>query len=190
MILSHVLEKSAEGHKHFCPRQVLGVRMGILAGELFNLGLPQSNKRLLCFVETDGCFVDGIAAATGCTMGHRTMRLMDYGKVAATFVDTKTEKAIRISPHPESRERTLAYVASEESRWQRMLKAYQIMPSEDLLAWKAVQLNLSLRELISRAGHRVTCETCGEEIINEREVFIDGVCLCRACADGGYYQQI
>jgi formylmethanofuran dehydrogenase subunit E len=190
MLLDEVLEKSAEGHKHLCPRQVLGVRMGMLAGELFGLALPQSNKGLFCFVETDGCFVDGIAAATGCTMGHRTMRLMDYGKVAATFVDTKMEKAIRISPHPESRESANLYAANEESRWQRMLKAYQVMPTEDLLCWKPVQLNLSLRKLISRAGHRVTCETCGEEIINEREVFLDGVCLCRACADGGYYQQI
>jgi formylmethanofuran dehydrogenase subunit E len=190
MVLSLILEKSAEGHKHLCPRQVLGVRMGIFAGELFGLDLPQSHKRLLCFVETDGCFVDGIAAATGCTMGHRTMRLMDYGKVAATFVDTKSEKAIRISPHPQSRERANLYAANEESRWHKMLEAYQVMPTEDLLVWKPVQLNLSLGTLISRAGHRVICEACGEEIINEREVFIDGACLCRACADGGYYQQV
>jgi formylmethanofuran dehydrogenase subunit E len=187
MLLSDVLEKSAEGHKHLCPRQVLGVRMGMLAGELFNLALPQSNKRLICFVETDGCFVDGITAATGCAMGHRTMRLMDYGKVATTFVDSKTEKAIRIYPHPESRQKAKIWAANDQDPWHTMLKAYQIMANEDLLCWKAVQLNLSLRVLTSQAGLRVNCEACGEEIINERELILDGVYLCQSCADGAYY---
>src|SRR5687768_11979454 len=98
MNFAELLEKSAESHKHLCPRQILGVRMGLLAGDLLGLELPQKNKRLIVFVETDGCFVDGITVSTGCSMGHRTMRLMDYGKVAATFVDSQSNRAFRIAP--------------------------------------------------------------------------------------------
>lgn len=75
-------------HDHICPRQVLGLRMGQLAGEFLGLPLPQQDKRLFVFVETDGCFADGVMVATGCSLGHRTMRLEDKGKATATFIDT------------------------------------------------------------------------------------------------------
>ncbi len=94
--LAVLLERAAAWHDHLCPRQVLGVRMGVYAAELLALDLPQRDKRLLTFVETDGCFANGVAVATGCWLGRRTLRLVDYGKVAATFVDPHTERAIRI----------------------------------------------------------------------------------------------
>lgn len=58
------------------------------------LEIPRQDKRLLAIVETDGCFADGVAAVTGCTMEHRTLWLADYGKIGATFVDVKTETAV------------------------------------------------------------------------------------------------
>jgi formylmethanofuran dehydrogenase subunit E len=88
LALNQLLDRSAELHNHLCPRQVLGVRIGMYAGELLGLELPQTDKRLYTFVETDGCFADGVSVAAGCWLGRRTMRLMDYGKVAAVFVDT------------------------------------------------------------------------------------------------------
>ncbi len=96
--LQELLQATAARHYHLCPRQVLGVRMGMLAAQLLHLDLPQTDKRLLTIVETDGCFIDGIAVATGCWVGRRTLRIEDYGKVAATFVDTQTEQAIRLTP--------------------------------------------------------------------------------------------
>jgi formylmethanofuran dehydrogenase subunit E len=185
MVLSQILEKSAEDHKHLCPRQILGVRMGMLAGELLSLDLPQKNKRLLCFVETDGCFVDGITAATGCSMGHRTMRLMDYGKVAACFIDSQTQKAFRISPRTDSRQIAQNYEAS--SPWLRYLEAYQTLPAASLFCVTQVQLNISLEKLISHPRHRMICANCYEEIINERERLQEGRILCQACANGAYY---
>jgi formylmethanofuran dehydrogenase subunit E len=179
-------------HAHVCPRQVLGVRMGELASQLLVLPLPQQNKRLFVFVETDGCFADGVMVATGCSMGHRTMRLLDHGKVAATFVDTQASplRAVRVWPSPAARDRALELspdIASR-SRWHAQLEAYQAMPDRDLLAWRDVELTLSLQAIISRAGVRVTCVQCGEEIINERQVVRDGVTLCRHCAGDGYYR--
>jgi formylmethanofuran dehydrogenase subunit E len=185
--LSDLLAESSALHKHLCPRQVIGVRMGMQIASLLGLELPQSDKRLFTFVETDGCFADGVSVATGCWLGRRTMRLMDYGKTAATFVDTKTDVAIRIYPNPESRQRASNYASDERSRWHTMLAAYQIMPVDELLCWQQVELNVALKEIISRAGVRVNCDVCGEEIINERERLQDGLTLCRSCAGDGYY---
>ena len=97
--LDDLLTLSATHHHNICPRQVLGVRAGLLAGLLLDLPLPQPNKRLLAIAETDGCFVDGLSAATGCYVGRRTLRIEDYGKTAATFIDTLTKQSVRIAPH-------------------------------------------------------------------------------------------
>jgi formylmethanofuran dehydrogenase subunit E len=185
--LSELLERTEALHQHLCPRQVLGVRIGMLAADLLGLELPQHDKRLFTFVETDGCFADGVAVATGCTLGHRTLRLMDYGKPAATFVDTAADCAFRIHPHPASRVAAANAFPSAESRWRGMLDAYQQLPAEALFCWQPVQLTLDLKAIISRHGVRVNCAVCGEEILNEREVVVDGQPLCRACAGDAYY---
>ena len=185
--LAGLLEQSAELHKHLCPRQILGARMGVYAGELLGLELPQTSKRLYTLVETDGCFADGVSVATGCWMGRRTMRLVDYGKVAATFVDSKTWRAVRVWPNPAARELAARYAPGAKSRWHAYLAAYQVMPPTELLLDRAVELTIDLKALISRPGVRAECERCGEEIINQREVVRNDATFCRACADGAYY---
>lgn len=187
LTLSELLEQTAALHNHLCPRQVLGVRMGMLASELFDLDLPQTGKRLYTFLETDGCFADGIAVATGCWLGHRTLRLMDFGKVAATFVDTHTDRAFRISIHPEARQIAREAEPDARSRWHAQLAAYQYLPVDQLLVWQPVQLTVSMEALVSRPGVRVNCACCGEEILNEREQIINGEPVCRACAGEAYY---
>ncbi len=185
--LETLLTKSAELHRHLCPRQVLGIRMGMLAEELLGVELPQTEKRVLAIVETDGCFSDGVAVAANCWVGRRTMRVEDYGKSAVTFVDTQTERAWRVSPHPHGREHAARYAPEADNRWEDMLIGYQRMPAAELLVWEEVSLNTPVGQIVSRAGLRVNCESCGEEIINEREVTVDGRVLCRACAGDGYY---
>ena len=182
-----LLAQSAELHSHICPRQVIGVRMGMLAAELLTLALPQPKKRLLTIVETDGCFSDGVAVAANCWVGRRTMRVEDYGKVAATFIDTETQTAVRIAPHPQARQDAAAFAPEANNRWEAMLFGYQRMPTSQLLIAEMVTLNTPVATLISKAGMRAECQRCGEEIMNEREVHLAGEVLCRACADGGYY---
>jgi formylmethanofuran dehydrogenase subunit E len=186
--LQELLDRTAELHHHLCPRQVLGVRMGMYAGELLGLDLPQTRKRLLAIIETDGCGADGVSVATNCWVGHRTMRIVDYGKMAATFIDTKTETALRIAPHPLCRERAIAAVPEAPNRWQAYLLGYQRLALPDLLLYQPVRLKEDLRQLISRAGRRADCDLCGEEIINEREVQVGSQFLCRSCAGGAYYE--
>ncbi len=186
--LNELLNQSAALHDHLCPRQVLGVRMGLLAELKLSLALPQTDKRLLTIVETDGCFADGISVSTGCTIGHRTLRVEDYGKVAATFVDTKTGQAVRIAPRREARSTARSYALEARNRWEAQLLGYQRMPIDDLYTIRDVRLTTPIETIISRAGLRAACDTCGEEIINGREVEHAGMRLCRSCAGQGYYQ--
>jgi formylmethanofuran dehydrogenase subunit E len=188
MTLAELLQQSSALHHHVCPRQVLGARMGIWAGELLALALPQPKKRLLTIVETDGCFADGVSVATNCWTGHRTLRVEDYGKVAATFVDTETDRAWRIAPHPEARTRAALYAPQATNRWEAMLLGYQVMPTAELLLASPVVLRVSVASLVSRAGARAVCDGCGEEIVNERELHVAGRVLCHTCAGRGYYE--
>jgi formylmethanofuran dehydrogenase subunit E len=185
--MDELLKSSAARHRHLCPRQVLGLRMGKLAGALLGLELPQADKRLFVFMETDGCASDGVAVATGASVGRRTMRMMDFGKVAATFVDTRTGAAVRIYPHPAARSRGIAAAPEAPDRWHAQLVGYQRLPAEELLVAEAVSLRVDLTALISHDRARAACSVCGEEIFNQREAIVDGQVLCRACAGEGYY---
>lgn len=186
--LNELLPASAALHQHLCPRQVLGVRMGLLGGRWLDLELPRQDKRLLTFVETDGCAADGVTVATGCWVGRRTLRVIDFGKVAATFVDTDTRRAVRVVPKASIRERAWAYAPEAETKWQAQLLGYQRMPETELLLAQEVVLTVSLEELLSRPGCRTICQGCREEIINEREILQNGLTLCRACAGQSYYR--
>ncbi len=161
--------------------------MGVLAGEQLGLKLPQANKRVLTFVETDGCFADGIAAATGCSIGHRTLRIMDFGKVAATFVDKNSDTAFRMHAHPQAREKAGSFAPEAKNRWEGYLIGYQRMAVEELLISQSVTLDLPLDRLLSRPSARAICQVCSEEIINERELIHEGIVLCRPCAGERYY---
>lgn len=187
--LREILEISSARHTHLCPRQVLGARIGLAGGAALGFELPRSDKNLLIILETDGCFADGIEAATGCTVGHRTMRIEDYGKIAATFVDTQTGQALRIAPRLDVRDKACDYVPGEPRHYFAQLQGYQAMPDDELLTIQPVQLTTPVGQIISRAGVRVNCEGCGEEIINEREVILNGHVFCYTCALGGYYCQ-
>lgn len=186
--LQAILQESSARHKHLCPRQVLGARMGLAGAAAVDLTVPRRDKRLLVILETDGCFADGVEVATGCTMGQRTLRLEDCGKVAATFVNVKSGQAVRVAPQSDVRERAHCYAPDERRHYFAQLQAYQVMPDAELLTIRPVILTPSIEEIVSRPGVRVTCARCGEEIINERELFVDGQTVCRTCAGRGYYR--
>ncbi|MBT3314640.1 MAG: formylmethanofuran dehydrogenase [Anaerolineae bacterium] len=189
-ILEEILAESASRHKSLCPRQVLGSRVGLAGAAALNMDVPRSDKRLLVIVETDGCFVSGVETVTGCGVNHRTLRVEDYGKIAATFINVKTGEAVRVAPRLDVRQRARDYAPDEKRRYYAMLKGYQEMPTEELLSIEEVVLTTPVETIVSRAGVRVNCDDCGEEIINEREVVQGNRVLCRACASPTYYQAV
>ncbi len=187
MDIQPLLEKSSRDHSHLCPRQILGVRLGLAGMNALGFDEPPAKKRSLVIVESDGCFADGVIAATDCTVGHRTLRVEDYGKTAAVFVDTLTGQAVRVAPTLDIRQKACVYVPGEPRRYFAQMQAYQIMPNDEMFTVTPVALNMPVEAIVSRPGVRVDCDVCGEEIINEREVKRDGLTLCRACAEDGYY---
>lgn len=84
-----LVEQAGRFHGHVCGGISTGVRM-TMAG-LRRLGLTdprgRDRKRLLIFVEMDRCATDAIMTATGCSPGKRSLKILDHGKMAATFVD-------------------------------------------------------------------------------------------------------
>jgi formylmethanofuran dehydrogenase subunit E len=196
-LLAQLLQESSRRHQHLCPRQVLGVRLGLRGLRALKLSghasLPRflnHDKRLMTFVETDGCGADGIAVAVGCSVGRRTMRVYDFGKVAATLVDTHSGRAVRVSPTVESRSLALHYAPATLDSWHAYLEAYQIIPDNELVHLQEVSLLQPLEKILSAPDTRTTCDACGEEIINEREIRAAGATLCLSCAGQGYYRVV
>jgi formylmethanofuran dehydrogenase subunit E len=162
--------------------------MALAGTSRLGLQIPRQDKRLLSILETDGCFSDGIEVTTGCTVGHRTLRIADYGKIAATFVDVKTGQSLRVAPKVDVRKRAWNYAPKKEKRhYFVQLHAYQVMPVEELLFFQEVILDPPIEEIISRPAIRTNCDICGEEIINEREVIKAGQTVCQSCAFDSYY---
>lgn len=187
MNIQPFLDISSRNHSHLCPRQILGVRIGLAGMSALGFNEHPADKRLLVILETDGCFADGLSAATGCTFGHRTLRVEDFGKAAAVFVDGKTGRAVRLAPVLDIRQRAYDYAPDETRHYFAQMQAYQIMPDDKLFTVQEVILNTPIGQIISRPGLRVDCDVCGEEIMNEREVHREGLTLCRTCAGTSYY---
>jgi formylmethanofuran dehydrogenase subunit E len=186
--LSKLLEQSSARHDHLCPRQVLGARIGLAGAAALGVEIPITDKSLLVILETDGCFADGVEVATGCTVGHRTLRVEDYGKTAATFIDAQNGEALRVAPALNVRQLAYDYAPDEPRHYFAQLSAYQTMPDEELITIQPIQLETPVAAILSRAGVRANCDVCGEEIINEREIQRGGQTLCKACAGQAYYQ--
>ena len=186
-----ILQKSAALHDHLCPRQVLGVRLGLAGASVLGLSLPRCDKRLLVILETDGCFADGVEAVTACSVGHRTLRIHDYGKMALTVVDVETGAGLRLTPRSDVRDKAEIYsrqvVPTEDRPYYHMLYGYQLMPDAELAVIQPVDLLTPVEAILSHPSARAVCQACGEEIFNDRQVLRDGQVLCRACAGDAYY---
>ena len=85
-----LLRQAEIAHGHLCAGQILGVRLAMLGCQRLGIGEPRTTdrKRLVTFVEIDRCATDAIAVVTGCRLGKRALKFRDWGKMAATFVET------------------------------------------------------------------------------------------------------
>lgn len=176
-------------HGHLCAGQVLGVRLAMLGLRKLGIDDPagKDRKRLVTFVEIDRCATDAVAVVTGCRLGKRALKFRDWGKMAATFVDVESGRAIRVAAKESSKElaRQMHPEISEKNK-QQML-AYREMPDNDLFTTQWVKVDLPAEEFPGYKGERITCDQCGEGINFKREIRRDGKILCRSCAGESYY---
>jgi formylmethanofuran dehydrogenase subunit E len=188
----HLLAESVKIHGHLCAGQVLGVRMSMLGLRSIGITDPKGRDRrsLIVYVEMDRCATDAVQSVTGCSLGHRTMKFLDYGKMAATFVNLATRKAVRIIALEESRDKAKNLFPEMTNKYAAQLEAYKVMPDEELFAVQDVQVALKPEDMPGKPLRRVVCDECGEHVQDMREVQRDGKVLCAACAEGGYYTVI
>jgi formylmethanofuran dehydrogenase subunit E len=179
-------------HGHLCAGQVLGVRLAMLALQKLGIDDPQGKdrKRLVTFVEIDRCATDAVAVVTGCRLGKRALKFRDWGKVAATFVDVNSGKAIRIAAKESSKELARQMHPEISDKNQQQMRAYREISDGDLFTEQWVKVELPPEEFPGYKGARVTCEQCGEGINFRREVMRDGKVLCKACAGECYYKPL
>ncbi len=187
-----LLDISTKIHGHICAGQVIGVRMSILGLERINIADPKGadRKKLYVLVEIDRCATDAIQSVTGCSLGKRSMRWMDFGIMAATFVNLETGKAVRVTAREESRELSKKYCPEVSEKYQRQLAAYKVMPEEELFTVQEVKATIPACDMPGRPQRRVQCEQCGDHVQDSRDVEQEGQILCRACAGQRYYQVV
>jgi len=188
-----LLRGSAEAHGHLCPGQVIGVRMAMLGCELIGLDDPQNLpqiKNIIVYVEIDRCATDAISYVTGVKLGRRSLKFVDNGIMAATFVNLETDRAFRLRSTEESRELAMKYAPTIKDKHLQQLEAYKIMPLKELFVVEEVRVEIPICEMPGPTQFKAECQQCKTVVRDKKEVYKNGQILCRACAFGAYYQPI
>jgi formylmethanofuran dehydrogenase subunit E len=181
--LEAYLQKAEAYHGHICSGQILGVRMALLGLELLGLRPEDDLRDLVIFLETDRCVADAVYVVTGVTVGRRRVKMFSYGKTAMSFLDLKTGRAFRVAvktsdrpPHGAPKEEQMAF-------WKKYA-------DEDIFNWREVKIELPDSELPGPPVSVLVCRSCGEDVLDRKEVMKDGQAYCRACAEGAYYRPL
>lgn len=148
----------------------------------------RDRKNIIVFVEMDRCATDAVRSVTGTSLGKRTMKFLDYGKMAATFLNLRTGKAVRVLAREDSREKAKAWLPGARDKYEAQLEAYKAMADEELFEVAEVEVDLMPQDMPGRPLGRVRCSSCGEHVQDLREVYRGGAPLCRPCAHGAYYR--
>ena len=188
-----LLKGSAKDHGHLCPGQVVGVRMAMLGCELIGLDDPQNLpqiKKIIVYVEIDRCATDAISYVTGVKLGRRSLKFVDNGIMAATFVNLETNRAFRILSTEESRELAIKYGPTTKDKHIQQLEAYKIMPLEELFIVEEVKVEIPIYEMPGPTRFKAVCQQCKVVVRDKKEVYKNGQILCRPCALGTYHQAI
>ncbi len=176
--LKEDLDAAVSFHGHLCSGMILGVRMARFALKYLGIDDPLHYRDLVVYVEMDRCIADAISVVTGCTLGKRRLKFVDWGKVAATFVDLQQEYALRVAVSPEC-------PYPEDGR--EIVAHWDSLPDELIYRWQEVKVAIPPHDLPGKPRNMTNCDFCGEQVLDGREVSRGGKTLCRACAQGAYY---
>lgn len=200
-----LLREAEIAHGHLCAGQVLGVRMAMLGCERLGINDPRGadRKRLVTFIEIDRCATDAIGVVTGCRLGKRAIKFLDWGKMAATFVDlgaalpsagdTPVYKALRVAALESSKQRARELYPQIEDKNQQQMMAYRELSDANLFSEQWVKVPLHPREMPGYKSARIACARCGEGINYDRQAQgAPDEILCRGCASPAarYYQPL
>ncbi len=191
--LEECLKESVAFHGEACPGQVIGTRMAMSGCREIGIEDPKSNserKKIIVYVEMDRCASDAVMAVTGCRVGKRTVKMMDYGIMAATFVNLETGKAVRVRARESSRGLASRYAPHITEKYDQQREAYKIMPEEELFEIREVRVTIPKQDMPGRPVKRVQCDQCGDWVQDMRDIEENGQTLCRPCASGGYFTRI
>lgn len=185
-----LLASSAATHGHLCPGQMVGVRMAMVGCQLIGLDDPSGHdqiKKLIVYVEMDRCTADAVAYVTGVKLGRRSLKFMDYGIMAATFVNLHTNEAFRVLSTEDARSLAPVYAPEVLGKHRQQLEAYRRMPDSVLFRVQRVHVTVSEFDLPGPTRRKVSCSRCGQVVRDHRETVVDGEALCRPCAHGAYF---
>jgi formylmethanofuran dehydrogenase subunit E len=186
-----LLKSSADAHGHLCPGQVVGVRMAMLGCRLIGLIEPRRHdqiKKLIIYVEMDRCTADAVAHVTGVKLGRRSLKFMDYGIMAATFVNLETGKAFRVVSTEEARDLATAYAPEIVEKYPQQLAAYQRMPDSVLFRVQQVEVKIDDCDMPGPTRFKASCSRCGQVVRDQREVVENDRVLCKPCAQDCYFK--
>lgn len=193
-VFDELLREAEIAHGHLCAGQVLGVRMAMLGCARLGIRDPRGSdrKRLVTFVEIDRCATDAIGVVTGCRLGKRALKFRDWGKMAATFVDVESGRAVRIAALESGREAAARLHPELENKNHQQMQAYRELPDELLFSEEWVGVTLAAKEFPGYKGERILCDECGEGINHERYVARGAQRLCYGCDAPAqrYYQTL
>jgi len=184
--IEDVVKLAASLHGHLSPGVALGIRMGQVG--LKRLGLPKGDKRLFAVVETTLCLADGVQASTGCTLGHASLRIEDFGKLAFCLARSDTKSGVRVilkrgtqSPMVNDwmmRKRKLNHGDEEELAKELLRLDESFFQVDEVTVEPFSQFDMS--EIIE-------CEECGELVGAAKAFRKWGKNLCKACSGLRYY---
>lgn len=174
------LKVARDFHGGICAGIVFGVRIARAGLNYLGIKDPLKNKDFIVFVEADRCIADAVYAVTRCSLGRRRLKWVDYGKMAASFVDIESNKGVRIVVNTKQR----------APEGEDMVAFWGSIPDEELLKIEPIVVKLKKEDLPGKPLRRVMCEECGEFVMDGRDVLVDGRILCKACANGAYYERI
>lgn len=188
-----LLEISVQQHGHLCAGQVIGVRMAMLGCRLLGIDDPKDKehrKKLLVFVEIDRCATDAISSVTGCQLGKRTLRFMDYGINAATFINLDTQDAYRIVSTESSRDAAKQYAPHETDLRLQQTIGYQKMPEHQLFDIEKVEVLLSDKDMPGPPRYHAVCHICGQIVRDGKEVDTSTGKCCLPCSKQSYFKRV
>jgi formylmethanofuran dehydrogenase subunit E len=180
-----LLRQAESAHGHMCAGQILGVRMALLGLERLQIADPRGTdrKRLITYIEIDRCATDAISLVTGCRLGKRALKFLDWGKMAATFVDLSTGKAVRVVAREDARELAARLYPHLDTKKMQQMEAYRESPAEELFTEQWVRVAIDPADMPGTNSQRVMCEECGEGVNFGRYADASGRTLCISCAN-------